>query len=215
MRNMFANCGGAMPRISQNCAWRLVCVLLAVNSASCSKCQAQSNSKPPTVATMKVYVASPLGFAESTRSFMNDELIPAIKATGANSINPWDADNETTAKIDEAKKLNDLDKRRVAWKGVVERLGKANAKSIEMADGVVAVLDGVDIDSGTAAEIGYATALGKWVIGYRGDFRRTGEDVAAEVNLQVEYFIGKNGGRVVHNLTDLKEVLGEKLKTRR
>lgn len=57
--------------------------------------------------------------------------------------------------------------------------------------GVVAVLDGVDLDSGTTAEIGYATGPGKWVIGYRCDFRRTGEDVASQVNLRVEFFIVK------------------------
>ena len=34
---------------------------------------------------------------------------------------------------------------------------------------VVAVLDGADVDSGTAAEIGYAFARGKLIVGYRGD----------------------------------------------
>jgi nucleoside 2-deoxyribosyltransferase len=107
------------------------------------------------------------------------------------------------AKIDAAKRIKDLDKRREKWASVRDLMGANNAQQIKRADGVVAVLDGVDVDSGTAAEIGYATALGKWVVGYRGDLRRTGEDETSEVNLQVEYFIYRNGGTIVHNLTNL------------
>src|SRR4030095_14231926 len=40
-------------------------------------------------------------------------------------------------------------------------IGANNRAAIDRADGVVAVLDGVDVDSGTAAEIGYAFARGK------------------------------------------------------
>jgi nucleoside 2-deoxyribosyltransferase len=90
---------------------------------------------------------------------------------------------------------------------VIDLLGENNAQDIRKADGVVAVLDGVDVDSGTAAEIGYATALGKWVIGYRSDFRRTGEDETSEVNLQVEFFIRKSGGVIVHTLPELENEL--------
>ena len=72
---------------------------------------------------------------------------------------------------------------------------------------MVAILDGVDVDSGTAAETGYAAALGKWIIGYRGDLRRTGEDETAVVNLQVDYFIHKNDGVLVHTLSDLEKEL--------
>lgn len=170
-----------------------------------------SDSKRP----LTVYVASPLGFAASTQGFMNHELLPAIASTGVTAINPWEADGEVNRKIEQVKKINDLDKRRVAWRRVAELLGSTNARSIEKADGVVAVLDGVDVDSGTAAEIGYATALGKWVIGYRSDSRRTGEDETSEVNLQVEYFIRKNGGTIVHNLIDLEAELKGKNNARR
>jgi len=154
-------------------------------------------------ASVKVYVASPLGFADSTKSFMNNELIPAIRRSGVEAINPWDTPPKTTEKIKRAKTVMNLNDRKVAWQEVITLLGKANADSIRRSDGVVAVLDGVDVDSGTAAEIGYATALGKWVIGYRQDLRRTGEDEAAEVNLQVEYFIRSNGGAIVHSLDEL------------
>jgi nucleoside 2-deoxyribosyltransferase len=158
-----------------------------------------------------VYVASPLGFAESTRSFMSDRLIPTITNANVVALNPWDTDSDVGTKIDAVKATTDLRKRKEKWVSVVELLGANNAHAIERADGVVAVLDGVDVDSGTAAEIGYAASLGKWVIGYRGDFRRTGEDETSEVNLQVEYFIRKNGGVIVHSLQDVEREL--KIKT--
>lgn len=48
---------------------------------------------------------------------------------------------------------------------------------------ILAVLDGVDVDSGTAWEIGYAYAKGKPIIGLRTDFRSLSDGI---VNLMVE-----------------------------
>lgn len=48
-------------------------------------------------------------------------------------------------------------------------------KGIEEADLVVAVLDGADVDSGVAFEVGYAYAMGKPVVGVRTDFRQNQE----------------------------------------
>jgi len=44
---------------------------------------------------------------------------------------------------------------------------------LEQADLVVAVLDGPDVDSGTAFEVGYAHARGIPIIGIRTDFRKS------------------------------------------
>jgi len=46
-------------------------------------------------------------------------------------------------------------------------------KSLREADLVVALLDGADVDSGTAFEVGYACALGLPVIGVRTDYRES------------------------------------------
>ncbi len=59
-------------------------------------------------------------------------------------------------------------------------------EGVDSADIVVAVLDGVDVDSGTAWEIGYAYARGKPVIGLRTDFRAFSDGI---VNLMVEMAI--------------------------
>jgi len=60
-------------------------------------------------------------------------------------------------------------------------------EGVDTSDLVVAVLDGVDVDSGgTAWEIGYAYAKGKPVIGLRTDFRELADGI---VNLMVEMSI--------------------------
>lgn len=65
---------------------------------------------------------------------------------------------------------------------------------------MLAVLDGPDADSGTVAEIGYAFARGKKIVGYRGDFRLAGDNVGSTVNLQVEHLIEASSGEVAATL---------------
>ncbi|MDI6642712.1 MAG: nucleoside 2-deoxyribosyltransferase [Candidatus Hodarchaeaceae archaeon] len=48
---------------------------------------------------------------------------------------------------------------------------KGDLRGLEEADAVVAILDGPDVDSGTAFEVGYACARGKPVIGLKTDMR--------------------------------------------
>ena len=72
-------------------------------------------------------------------------------------------------------------------------------------DGVIAVLDGPDVDSGTASEIGYTFALGKTILGYRGDFRLSSENEFGKVNIMVQYLIEKSGGKIVSSVEELKK----------
>lgn len=67
-----------------------------------------------------------------------------------------------------------------------ECIFKKCVESIDSSDIVIAVLDGVDVDSGTAWEIGYAYAKEKPVIGLRTDFRSLSDGI---VNLMVEMAI--------------------------
>lgn len=60
-----------------------------------------------------------------------------------------------------------------------------NLRGLRAADVVVAVLDGPDPDSGTAWECGYAAGIGKPVVTVRTDFRRAGDDPAADLNLML------------------------------
>jgi nucleoside 2-deoxyribosyltransferase len=149
---------------------------------------------------MKAYLASPLGFAESTKAFM-DELIATLR-TRIEVVNPWD-DQRFAADFARIPSIDSVAERKKLLQHINHELGKKNAECIQACDAVIAVLDGVDVDSGTAAEIGYAFALGKSVWGLRTDFRLAGDNEGAVVNLQVEYFIYQSGGKVVTTVDEL------------
>jgi nucleoside 2-deoxyribosyltransferase len=110
-----------------------------------------------------VYVAGPL-FSESERAF--DERIAAL--------------------CDDLGFATFLPHRDVGLQveGNAEAIFSGDIRALESADLVVANLDGADVDAGTAWEIGYAVARGKWVIGLRTD-RRCLEPWAS-VNVMIE-----------------------------
>jgi len=80
-------------------------------------------------------------------------------------------------------------------------IGERNRSLLAAADAVLAVLDGPDVDSGTAAEVGWAAAQRIPVVGWRSDFRLADHE-AAPVNLQVEDFVLVSGGRMVVTLDE-------------
>jgi nucleoside 2-deoxyribosyltransferase len=74
---------------------------------------------------------------------------------------------------------------------------------------VLAVLDGSDVDSGTAAEVGFAAALALPVVGLRTDVRVAGDNEATTVNLQIERFIRASGGEIALSLKQAIDALVE------
>jgi nucleoside 2-deoxyribosyltransferase len=142
-------------------------------------------SSPP-----NIYVASPLGFAVSTRLYYEAELLFRLSAAGFAVLDPWKLPSgvHATDPVDPM------------------AIGEKNARMIDEAAAVLAVLDGSDVDSGTASEVGYAAARRKPVVGLRTDLRQSGE-AGAVVNLQVEYFIRATGGRIVGSLQEAIEAL--------
>ncbi|MGH2535098.1 MAG: nucleoside 2-deoxyribosyltransferase [Thermomicrobiales bacterium] len=149
---------------------------------------------------MKIYLASPLGFAESTRAFM-DRLIGALSAH-VEVVNPWD-DHRFDDDFARVPAIRDVEVRRELLVRINYEIGRANEERIRSCDTVVAILDGVDVDSGTAAEVGFAYGLGKLAHGLRTDFRMTGDNEAAGVNLQVRYFIEASGGQYFTSVDEL------------
>lgn len=139
-----------------------------------------------------VYVASPLGFSVPTRLFYETRLLAGLIEAGLTVLDPWQLPPGGT------------------FEDPVDPMvvGEKNARMIEKADAILAVLDGTDVDSGTASEIGYAAALGRPVVGYRSDIRQSGE-AGAVVNLQVEYFIRVTGGRITPSLDEAVALLVE------
>lgn len=112
-----------------------------------------------------VYLAAPL-FSEAECEF-NRKIREELHSFGFNVFFPQEHSNNVHDKINRQKIIFEK-----------------NLKGIEKSDIIVAVIDGVDVDSGTAWEIGYAFAKGKPVIGLRTDFRTLG--IEGTVNLMIE-----------------------------
>jgi nucleoside 2-deoxyribosyltransferase len=153
-------------------------------------------------AAPRIYLAGPLGFTAAGRAYHAAEVVRRVREAGFEPLDPWDAPRT----LRDALALPKHDPHRpAALRTANEAAGKRNAAMIAQAAAVLAILDGADVDSGTAAEIGYAAALGKPVIGLRMDTRNTGDNEATIVNLQVEWFIRASGGQVLD--TDLDDAM--------
>lgn len=70
--------------------------------------------------------------------------------------------------------------------GPVDQVFLANLQAMNECDLMVAILDGPQVDDGTAWEVGYFFSQGKGIVGLRTDFRRAGEAEKSRVNLMVE-----------------------------
>jgi nucleoside 2-deoxyribosyltransferase len=149
---------------------------------------------------VRIYLAGPLGFSEAGRFYQDTVLIPALVRAHHDVINPWKLTSQH--KLDAVAAMPYGAAKRDAWRELNREIGANNQAGIDASDAVLAILDGVDVDSGTAAEIGYAFARGKPLLGYRGDFRLAADNEGSIVNLQVEYFIRASGGEVVTSLAD-------------
>ncbi|HEU4370352.1 MAG TPA: nucleoside 2-deoxyribosyltransferase [Methylomirabilota bacterium] len=156
-------------------------------------------------ATARIYMAGPLGFSQAGRHFYASVLVPFVRGLGFEVLDPWTL--TPARKLRAVARLPHGRRRREAWRRLNREIGAANREAIDAAHGLVAVLDGADVDSGTAAEIGYAFARGKLIVGYRGDFRLSADNEGGTVNLQVEYFIRESGGTIVERYEDLRRSL--------
>jgi nucleoside 2-deoxyribosyltransferase len=138
----------------------------------------------------RCYVASPLGFTESGRWYYTHVYLPALKNV-VDPVDPWSHAESVAGKLSA---------------DAVRAIGTRNAAAIRSSAVLAALLEGQELDAGTAAEIGFAAALGIPCCGLRTDLRQTGE-LGARVNLQVEAFIVASGGVIVHSLDDLVDAL--------
>jgi nucleoside 2-deoxyribosyltransferase len=147
-------------------------------------------------ARSRCYVASPLGFNEAGRAYYGEHYLPAL-AQVVEPVDPWA--QVAPAEIARAGAAGTL---RELWLAT----GRANLELIRGAPLLAAWLDGQEVDSGTATEVGFAAGIGVRCFGLRSDLRRAGEEAMA-VNLQVEATIEATGGRVVASLDALVAAL--------
>ncbi|MDX6689476.1 MAG: hypothetical protein QOG15_933 [Solirubrobacteraceae bacterium] len=146
----------------------------------------------------RCYIASALGFSEAGRAYYAEHYLPALTQY-VEPVDPWTlTEPEAFAAARAEGREHEL--------GL--EVGARNAEAIREAQLLIAHLDGQEVDSGTAVEIGYAAALGRPCVGLRTDLRTSGEPGMA-VNLQVEAFIALSGGFIASSLDDLGARLGD------
>jgi nucleoside 2-deoxyribosyltransferase len=153
-------------------------------------------------------MAGPSGFFEAGRLWHRDVVLPAVEAAGLVAIDPWSGDSpiaETLATMDYG-----LGRRSALQKANLE-LGRRNLRLIDESRAVLASLDGQDVDSGTALEIGYAFAKGLLVVGVRTDIRLCADNEGGVVNLMIETCIVESGGILTESLTDAVTFLTSRL----
>jgi nucleoside 2-deoxyribosyltransferase len=109
-----------------------------------------------------IYLATSL-FTTAEQSF-SARLTKEIETLGHEVYYPWrDAGDESL-----------IETWGEDWPRINEEIARRNLQAIENCACVVAVVEGADVDSGVAMEIGYAHALGKPVKLLRTDFRTQG-----------------------------------------
>ena len=114
---------------------------------------------------MKIFLAAPL-FCESEREF-NSKIAERLRTAG---FEAWMAQEAAFYKKGPSH--------------VKSKIFKNDLLALRTSDLVVALLDGVDVDTGVAFELGYAHALGKPLIGLKTDSRTFSKK--EEVNLMIE-----------------------------
>jgi nucleoside 2-deoxyribosyltransferase len=148
----------------------------------------------------RCYVASPLGFSETTRSWYADVYLPAL-AEVVEPVDPWSLTSE--AEVEAAHAAGH--EREIALE-----IGRRNIEAIRSSSLLIAQLDGQEPDSGTVAELGYAAGLGLRCFGIRSDWRQAGEP-GVPLNLQVVSFVAASGGTIEPSLEALLVRLREDL----
>lgn len=144
----------------------------------------------------RCYLASPLGFSEPGRHYYNEVYLPTLTRV-VDPVDPW-----AWISLDEIAVARAAKRERELMLAV----GAKNIAAIRTCPLLAAHLDGQELDSGTAAEVGFAMAVGVRCFGLRTDLRQNGERTLT-VNLQVESFIVESRGRIASSLEELVQDL--------
>ena len=140
----------------------------------------------------KCYIASSLGFTEAGRAYYHEVYLPALERV-VTPIDPWSW--VSPKEIGDAAAAG-------RERELMLSIGRRNIAALRSCGLLAAYLDGQELDSGTAAELGFAAGLGVRCFGLRSDLRCHGEPATA-LNLQVEAFILESGGRLSATLAGL------------
>ena len=136
-------------------------------------------------ARYRIYLAAPL-YSEAERSY-NANVEDLLRKNFFDVYLPQDTgdDNPKREKKEHA------------------RIYERNKQALLDADIVIAIIDGADVDSGTAWEMGYATALGIQVIALRTDFRIAGNEELVNLMLEQSAFVVTSKDALINLLISL------------
>jgi len=146
----------------------------------------------------RCYVASALGFTHAGAHCYEHVYLPALRKV-VEPVDPWAL--STAQEVAEARASE-------REREFALEIGRRNAEAIRSCTLLAAHLDGQELDAGTAAEVGFAAALGLRCFGLRTDLRENGEP-GVSVNLQVEHFIVASGGSLCTSLDALVSALAD------
>jgi len=113
-----------------------------------------------------IYLASPYGFSESTASFLK-EIKFQLRSAGHIVNDPWEFGEKYLAAFRVHSNAYSPQRRVEELRKINSKIAETNCMAICDSEVVVACLDGPDVDSGTASEIGFAFAKKKKIFGYR------------------------------------------------
>ena len=133
---------------------------------------------------MKAYIAGPL-FNEGERWYV-EQIDKIARDLGYDTFLPHRDGKELLPEIRDINLIFELDR-----------------DEVDRSDLVIANLDGIAVDDGTAWEIGYAYAKGKHIIGVHKDMRHHSD--GQFVNLMIQCALDT----LVHSFADLKVYLSE------
>jgi nucleoside 2-deoxyribosyltransferase len=151
---------------------------------------------------LTVYLASPLGFSPELFPY-REKVRARLTGLGCSLFDPWEPD-QYAADLERAHRLPDYGERVAALARVAAAIGRLNEEGIRRSDAVLGVLDGTEVDSGTASEIGFAAGLGKRCYGLRTDLRDSGDFTGLPVNLQLLHFIERSGGKIFRSIGEIE-----------
>ncbi|BEH10452.1 MULTISPECIES: nucleoside 2-deoxyribosyltransferase [Geobacter] len=151
---------------------------------------------------MNIYLASPLGFSPETTSYL-EKVKDKLRSLGHDVFDPWEQDHYAV-RIDQALRIESFSARVEEFRAIASGIGEINENGIMACDGLLAILDGAEVDSGTAGEVGFASALGRKCYGLRTDSRDCGDFVGIPINLQILRFIERSGGCLFRRIDDIR-----------
>jgi nucleoside 2-deoxyribosyltransferase len=91
--------------------------------------------------------------------------------------------------------------------GSLEGIFQANLQALDRCSIMVAILDGTQMDDGTAWKMGYHYSRGRKIIGIRTDFQKAGETNSSKVNAMIEHSCQAIVGGLDDLVITLKEIL--------